>query len=376
MAQLPKYEHVKQDLLKRIHAGDFTPDKPIATQRGLCESYGVSMLTAARALNELQQDGVLVRRRGQGTFVAPAYLIEAPATDIGNKRIPSSPTLTCIVPSLASGDVIDVLRGVEQAATRLGFTIVIANCEGSWTRQHDALVRAATTDAVVLYPVDGASDVPAVRQLNEAGVPVVFADRYWPEFPCAAVTMDNYEIGRRLASGLINRGFQHVGALWVETDCTSVRDRQSGHMRALQSHGLDINSDLFAMRNYLSESADARYELLSSTINQRGPTGFICANGFVLEQALNDALDRGLRIAEDIDFAGTDRKVGTSSRVPPLTAVTAVLPQQSLGEKAAQIACQAASTGEHPRPSHIVLPAEFHERENLSTQLYLVKTPS
>ncbi|QJU55165.1 substrate-binding domain-containing protein [Herbiconiux sp. KACC 21604] len=370
MAKLPMYQQIKKDLLKRIAQGDYDPELPFTTQRELCDRYGVSMLTAARALSELQQAGVLTSSRGRGTFVAAHRPID-PALSEGARPA----TVTCIIPALTSGDVMDVVRGIERTAAARGFTTTIVSTDGSWDKQREALRRAANSSAVILYPVDGPGDVESVQNLRSAGIPVVFIDRYWHELPCAAVVIDNHDIGYQLASRMIGRGFERIGALWVETDCTSVRDRQAGHIRALKEHELEIDLDRMAMLDYLSQSTDVRQEILTAAVAAGStPPAFICANGFVLEQAMSDALELGLRIPEDIDFAGTDRKVGTASSIPALTAVTAILPQGLLGDTAARIACDAALEGRLPPSSHTILSAEFQERESSSLRLRLVRS--
>ncbi|WP_179393833.1 GntR family transcriptional regulator [Lacticaseibacillus absianus] len=66
---LPKYQVIKTDILKAIETGDYKPGDRIYSEGELRAKYGVSNTTAVRALNELVNDGYLVRRQGEGTFV-------------------------------------------------------------------------------------------------------------------------------------------------------------------------------------------------------------------------------------------------------------------------------------------------------------------
>src|ERR687890_2338154 len=68
---------VKQELLDAISRGEFSPDEPFITQREIVERFGVSTTTAVRALNDLVADGLVVRRRGRGTFVAEPPPVES-----------------------------------------------------------------------------------------------------------------------------------------------------------------------------------------------------------------------------------------------------------------------------------------------------------
>ncbi|WP_125702220.1 GntR family transcriptional regulator [Lacticaseibacillus daqingensis] len=65
----PKYQTIKQDIVKAIQNGEFKPGERIFSEIELRTKYGVSSTTAVRALNELVNDGYLVRHQGEGTFV-------------------------------------------------------------------------------------------------------------------------------------------------------------------------------------------------------------------------------------------------------------------------------------------------------------------
>ena len=64
------YEIVKNDLRAKILKNEFPPDSRIPSEVELIEQYQVSRITIRHAINELVEDGLLVKRPGKGTFVA------------------------------------------------------------------------------------------------------------------------------------------------------------------------------------------------------------------------------------------------------------------------------------------------------------------
>ncbi len=66
----PLYQQVKDHILGRILAGDWTEGARLPSENQLTGDLGVSRMTAHRALRELTAEGWLVRVQGDGTYVA------------------------------------------------------------------------------------------------------------------------------------------------------------------------------------------------------------------------------------------------------------------------------------------------------------------
>ena len=65
---LPKYEIIKQDILREIDEGKFKPGSKIYSEGDLKRIYNVSNTTVVKALNDLVAGGFLIRKQGEGTF--------------------------------------------------------------------------------------------------------------------------------------------------------------------------------------------------------------------------------------------------------------------------------------------------------------------
>lgn len=67
----PLYIQLERILRDAIMDGSLSQSEPLPTERELAERYDISRITVRKALNDLQREGLLIRRRGAGTFVAP-----------------------------------------------------------------------------------------------------------------------------------------------------------------------------------------------------------------------------------------------------------------------------------------------------------------
>jgi GntR family transcriptional regulator len=67
---MPLYHQIKQILRSAIERGLYRPGDRLPTEQELMQTYGVSRITVRQALNELEDEGLVVRRHGKGTYVA------------------------------------------------------------------------------------------------------------------------------------------------------------------------------------------------------------------------------------------------------------------------------------------------------------------
>ena len=72
--RLPLYARLADVLRKRIASGEWSPDSPLPSETTLAASYGVSVGTMRKAMQQLVEEGLLERRQGSGTFVRRARM--------------------------------------------------------------------------------------------------------------------------------------------------------------------------------------------------------------------------------------------------------------------------------------------------------------
>jgi len=75
----PLYVKLRQSLEKAIRAGTLQQGEALPAERDIADYASISRVTVRKAVDELVQDGLLVRRHGSGTFVAkPVSKVEQP----------------------------------------------------------------------------------------------------------------------------------------------------------------------------------------------------------------------------------------------------------------------------------------------------------
>ncbi|MEV4317391.1 GntR family transcriptional regulator [Actinocrispum sp. NPDC049592] len=363
-ARPPLYQQVKRELLAAIAAGEYSPGKPFVTQREICERFGVSHATAVRALNELAAEGHVVRRRGQGTFVAE------------RKPQAGDRTIACIL-QYHGPHVTQLLAGVEATCAELGYRLYLTHCEGDVAREENALRQALAhnVSGIIIYPAEGSQVADVYADIHSQRVPLVMVDRYRPDLATDAVVADNFGAGKELTAELIALGHRTIATLWDETDATSVRDRLAGHLHALRENNIPVRPDLTVLRTYRSQPVEQRRTILRELLNgPQPPTVFLCANGYILATAAHDLAALGLDIPGDVDLAGMD-DAGPFD-VLPLTVAAVVLPSRDMGRQAMRL-LHSRVTSDSPEwnPELVVLPISLRTRESAPGHLRVVGAP-
>ena len=98
---IPLYMQIKDLLVARVTKGEWAPGDIIPSEMQLAQQLNVSQGTVRKAITELVENNVLVRRQGRGTFVAThdgdraLFHFFHIVNDSGTKILPECKTLSC-----------------------------------------------------------------------------------------------------------------------------------------------------------------------------------------------------------------------------------------------------------------------------------------
>lgn len=116
---IPLYMQIKDLLVARVTKGEWTPGDIIPSEIQLARDLKVSQGTVRKAITELVENNVLLRRQGRGTFVAThdgnraLFHFFHIVNDNGTKTLPECKTLSCRRKSATSeqASILNLSRG-------------------------------------------------------------------------------------------------------------------------------------------------------------------------------------------------------------------------------------------------------------------------
>jgi GntR family transcriptional regulator len=155
-AATPLYLQLAQSLRQAISAGFVEGGEALPSERLLSEQTGASRVTIRRALEQLIDEGLIVRRHGSGTYLAPR--IQQPGSELtgfssDTQNRGASPSSVWIMKTLA--------RASEEEALALGLTVgasVVHLARVRLANGEPLAIEEAVLSAELLPPVDEIGD--------------------------------------------------------------------------------------------------------------------------------------------------------------------------------------------------------------------------
>ena len=327
----PKYRKILERLSHDILTGYYQPGQKVPSEAALVKRFGASRITVGRALRELQQQGLVDRIAGSGTYVRE------------NTQRPRERLLFgLIIPNLGETEIFEpICQAIAASPDATGHALLWAHSDARTSSKEDQALQlcdqciARAVSGVFFAPLEmtaRSSEVnrQVMRLLKAAGIPVVLLDRR-PEEPATRervdlVGIDNHRAGYLATDHLLQLGARRIGFIAYKGQASTVAARISGYKEALASrHPAGVPRVLHVpVRPELTLPA-AALEC----------DAFVSANDRLAGQLMHTLLARGIPIPKAVRIVGID-DVNYAALLPvPLTTVHQ--PCRDIGETALRL---------------------------------------
>lgn len=271
------------------------------TIRDVAKRAGVAPITVSRVINRAGLVSQETRKRVEAAIAELEYVPNVLARSLRSKR---TNTLALLVTDITNPFWTTVARGVEDAASECGFSVILCNTDESEVEQEKYL------NVLLQKQVDGFLLVPATSEWDSAeviqkqGTPVVVMDRRVPRAQVDVVRSDSEGGAYQLVQVLLNLGHRRIAVLAGPATVSTAADRVAGYRRALAEAGIDSGAEQVYHGEFtLASGYDMTQRALSTTPR---PTALFATNNFIGIGALRALRDAGLRVPEDMALVSFD----------------------------------------------------------------------
>ena len=307
------YQCIVEGVLHSIERGAFSFDLPICTESKLMEQYGVSRITARRAMTELERKGILYRKRGVGSFVSrDIYARQA-------EPVAGSNVFAFIFP-------FNITRSGLTAAFQAANSVLMEHgyCASIYITEDDPPARGrtllsqlnpASVAGIAYYPKTADIHLTLLNKFIFQRKPAVVLDIPSNCPYVSAVYSDNYSGSALLFEHLVALGHRNIAYVsGVEPDARpTVCDRLSAYVLGHEQAGLPLRADyiLTTMSEAFRRATDAQtgqsnLQCAVRALVERGVTAVLCEHDEIAFEMQLACKDLGIQIPEQLSICGYD----------------------------------------------------------------------
>ncbi len=355
-----KYQRVRDRLQAEIHAGHFAPGQPLPTEIELAQSMGISRNTVRQALGQLEEEGMVERVQGRGTFVT---------ADSQRQAGGQIEVFALISDELRAGFYSSLVKGFESGCSKAHQQMLLGNSDNEIAKQGNLILQMIDKNVAGVASVPVTTEpTPAfqIRQLHRHDIPVVFCHRSIKEIAAPCVTWNGVEVGQMAGEAFVKAGHRRIAALFPHQSEFSNAYAQGLHDVVADNQG-QVECRYYGSTLPGVHAAGAIREVLAELLMPEDrPTALFCGSLPDAEQVYLLAPSLGIRIPDDLSiivFGGTQRESALAQRI---TCVGVA--EHEVGACAAHLLAEMRA---NRRPlnndERVILPLTFLAGETLAT---------
>jgi LacI family transcriptional regulator len=291
-------------------------------------------MTVSRVINNHASVSPETRRKVEKALRELDYVPNGLAKSL---RRGATRTLGLVVGDVSNPFFTLLARGVEDAATEAGYSVILCNSDDDPVKEKRYLDVLAhqRIDGLVLTPSQ--SRPKALVEWARRFAPVCLIDRTVGGLNSRLAAIDvvrgeNVESARGLVGHLVEHGHRRIGIVNGPLELATAADRLVGYRRALAAARLRASSALVRHGRFTVESG---HEMTLDLLRGRDrPTAIFATNNFLALGALAAAAERGLSVPDDLAIV-TFEDLPHVAAVWPFLSVAAQ-PATAMGHEAAR----------------------------------------
>ncbi len=359
-SSLPLHIQLLDELRHKIMTGELQPHNQLPGEWELVQTLNISRATIQRSWQSAQDEGLIYRIAGKGTFVAEP--VEAPS----ERNI-----VGFIIPEYRGTFAMNLLGGAEQILRKANYNVHFASTDRNIAEENRLLTELKDDNAcgVILVPVRGSIQNRMLTS-GEINMPLVLMDRPLNGVVLPCVSSNNYAGGLQAMKHLLDLG--HKNILFVarpHMDLWSVSERYRAYQDALRLSGeeprppflIGADTEMSSYEAYLSHDDSEVQPLIEKLQAKTRPTAIFAVNDWMALKVQRAIELAGLNNPDDISVIGFDNLDIAQFQSPPLT--TIAQDASLMGAEAARRLITLME-GETTREIVTLLPTKLYERES------------
>ncbi|BAV09540.1 transcriptional regulator, LacI family [Filimonas lacunae] len=302
------------------------PSKEI-TIYDLAKALDISPATVSRGLKDHPAISHATKKRIQDAAREMGYRSNNFASNLRRQK---TNTIGVMVHELNSSFITSVLSGIEKITTAAEYDIIIAHSSEDYKKEvaNASNLFHKRVDGLITSLAYNTEKLDHFQPFIQKGIPLIFFDRVEPQYPGTKIVIDNFKAAHEITSHLIQQGCKRIVHIAGSLKRNVYSDRLKGYFKALTDHKIKPDETL-VIENDLSEAASVEAAQKILAMNPL-PDAVFVSNDFAAVVCMQTLKEKGIRIPQDMAFAGFNNDAIGRYAEPRLTTIN--YPGVKMGE--------------------------------------------
>ncbi len=320
-SSLPLHRQLLNELRHAILSGKLKPHERLPGEIELAEQLGISRETVRRAWQSAQEEDLIYKVPGKGTYVSEPQPTQSTMMVVG-----------FLIPEFRSTFDSHLLSGAEGVLRKHGYRLLFAHTDRKVSEENRLLAEMCSEGAVgfLIWPAMGDAKGRFLAEPQNCSVPAVLMDRPIPGLALPCVSSRNYMGGRLAVEHLLELGHRRIAFLArPHLELWPVAERLRAYQDAMREAGVEplpplligAPRELSAYEAYTQINTDEISRIAEILKRPDRPTAIFAMNDWMALKALHAAERVGLRVPDDLSLVGFDNLELAEHLDPPLTTV-------------------------------------------------------
>ncbi|WP_210517952.1 LacI family DNA-binding transcriptional regulator [Hymenobacter terricola] len=324
----------------------------------IANQLGISVSTVSRALGGHSAISDATTKRVVALAKALGYQPNNLAAGLRRGR---SKMLGVIVPHIDGNFFSQVVKGIEAAASKAGYHVLIcqSNEDVAHERENLETLMNAQVEGILVSLARTTREFQHFEDVRKRDVPLVFFDRILEGYDVSAVVLDDRAGGYRATRHLLDQGYRRIAHFGGPQHLNIYKYRRQGYEDALREQNIPVVEELTIISDMKMEDGAAGMKQLLAL--PQPPDAVFSASDFSVVGALEVLKERGVRVPQDMGLVGFSNELFSRLTEPKLTSIDQHC--ELMGTAATRLLLQIMEEqDQHFTPRHVVLQPDLFVR--------------
>jgi DNA-binding LacI/PurR family transcriptional regulator len=278
----PLYSQIKSYLYRLIYENINNSNFVLPSEYSLANSFNISRITSKRALDELRDEGLVIRSKGIGTKIALGITKSNLEPFISNENTVTEPVIydqqnkiiAIILPDLKSKYYMELLNGVSDCVSKYNWNILFQITNYNQQTEEKIIKNIShRCNGLIISPINNKVYNKEILKLSLKNFPLVLIDNELYGIETNVVSSDNFTAIYEAAEYFIKLGKKNIGLIsQAESHNMTLDRRKKGYQSALDNYNIEFKKNfvLNTLEHYDTEANNKLHDFFESNIELEG----------------------------------------------------------------------------------------------------------